>query len=798
MDYASITVRNLTVNFGENVSPQTYQATVNLLTALAAASVADPMFTVADPMFTSAHTVTVVDGNSSEYRNGIVTIGEAPQYIDARNGELFYPSREHLILHELVHATTEKIDLIYNGTVLPDQVGPQFLIPMLADPNADWIGKTEILTNEILKKIFPEEGRRAHYIYMDDYSPLPENLSFGNSFDVFIAGAHHSPSGTLIDRSGSMALDKDGNPTLLPEASVIYGGNGGGGETIIAGQGTDYIYGGGGDDILVGGSDFLSIHLNVQSMVGTATMYWDGVYDDARDILSGGEGNDSYIISNMPNIIRDRQETSEDLRLLKDHMDFVDGSDTSFNAYFQVAGDHNIFDSGASGELIGVGIFTLTASSLANASLVDGIYEFGEIELFIPNSDDPGSYTAINDHITGQVVYTEEIGYTLFIRSNSYGKIYLGGVYNFQPDNGQQNRSSISGPAPDIWFIGDVGNDTFTGGAGNDVYAGFEGDDVYLSSAGNDDFQGGSGTDTLNFSAVSNAISVDLAAGTATGDGNDTLSSVENINTGSGADNITGSSGSNIIFTGDGVDTIRGGAGDDILLGSVGSDTYIYASGDGNDYLDDEAGFTDNTDVLILTDLIADDLTFKRSGVNLIITVKATNETVTVDEQYYSEVDFWGIERIDFADGSSWNRAQINASVGSNILPEITVPGTTGNDTLNGTWGDDVIYGDKGDDLLLGSAGSDIYIYGSGDGSDYVDDEAGFTNNTDVLLLTDLNAGDVTFARSGVNLVLTVTATNETITLDEEFYSEEDFWGIERIDFADGSSMSREQMWAYA
>ena len=256
---------------------------------------------------------------------------------------------------------------------------------------------------------------------------------------------------------------------------------------------------------------------------------------------------------------------------------------------------------------------------------------------------------------------------------------------------------------------------------------------------------------------------------------------------------VPATSGNDVLDGTWGDDVIRGGPGNDLLRGGAGSDIYVYARGHGTDYLDDEAGFTDNYDVLRFTDMKLEDVVFTKNGVHLEISIMAAVDSITVDEQFYSPVDWWGIEIIQFADGTTMDRNQILAAVTN---PQVTVQGTSGNDALAGNWGNDVIRGGLGNDTLLGSAGNDTYIYSSGDGSDDLDDEAGFIGNYDVLLFTDINRGDVTFARNGVHLEITVTATGHVITVDEQFYSDVDWWGIEIIQFADDPSMNRAQILA--
>ena len=73
------------------------------------------------------------------------------------------------------------------------------------------------------------------------------------------------------------------------------------------------------------------------------------------------------------------------------------------------------------------------------------------------------------------------------------------------------------------------------------------------------------------------AVIVDLAAGTATGDGDDTLIAVENV-TGSAFDDVLhGDAGPNGLSGGDGNDALVGMAGDDTLAGQGGVDSTTYA-----------------------------------------------------------------------------------------------------------------------------------------------------------------------------------------------------------------------------
>jgi RTX calcium-binding nonapeptide repeat (4 copies)/Divergent InlB B-repeat domain len=119
-------------------------------------------------------------------------------------------------------------------------------------------------------------------------------------------------------------------------------------------------------------------------------------------------------------------------------------------------------------------------------------------------------------------------------------------------------------------LAGKGGNDTIIGAAGNDKVYGGRGDDTLSLGDGADTGSGGAGTDTVAFGA---AVHVNLAAGTATGQGADTLATIENVDGSRAADTLRGSAGRNVLSGGLGNDTILGAGGNDILNGQRGNDS---------------------------------------------------------------------------------------------------------------------------------------------------------------------------------------------------------------------------------
>jgi Ca2+-binding RTX toxin-like protein len=375
-------------------------------------------------------------------------------------------------------------------------------------------------------------------------------------------------------------------------------------------------------------------------------------------------------------------------------------------------------------------------------------------------------------------------------------------------------------------LYGTSGDDVFQGGAGDDRFNSGEGSDTYLYSSGDgndyidDESNDGNAVDVLWFtdlnaadiSAVRNGVNLDITVlstgAVITVDEQwynfEQYWGVEKIQFADGSswdrtaimaigisDTYTGTAGNDTLNGTAADETFIGGLGDDQLLGAGGSDMYVYSLGDGNDYIDDEANEWDSIDILRFADLNAADISAVRNGVNLDITVLSTGAVITIDEQWYNVEQYWGVEKIEFADGSSWDRVQIMA-----LGVEAVKTGTDDDDTLTGSPIDETFLGGLGDDLLLGSDGSDTYIYRLGDGNDYIDDESFQTTSVDVLRFTDINQDGITAARNGVNLVITVLATGHTITIDEQWYNETEYWGMERIEFADGSFWDRDTIMA--
>ena len=130
---------------------------------------------------------------------------------------------------------------------------------------------------------------------------------------------------------------------------------------------------------------------------------------------------------------------------------------------------------------------------------------------------------------------------------------------------GSDHGDVIIGDAGGNGLFGQAGDDTLRGGGSGTVAAGTA--DVLSGDQGNDTVVGGPGQDLATYARMPLAVVVDLAAGTARGQGTDLLSGVEAVQGSWLGDRLRGS---------DRRDLIGGNGGDDLIEGRGGADTVFY------------------------------------------------------------------------------------------------------------------------------------------------------------------------------------------------------------------------------
>jgi Ca2+-binding RTX toxin-like protein len=231
--------------------------------------------------------------------------------------------------------------------------------------------------------------------------------------------------------------------------------------------------------------------------------------------------------------------------------------------------------------------------------------------------------------------------------------------------------------------IGTGGNDVIAGTSGNDILCGVGGNDVLRGGAGDDLLIGGGGTDTTDHSTAISGVSVDIAAGTSTGQGTDTLTRIERATGSPFADTLAGDDTNNQLTGGGGADRLLGRGGNDVLDGGDGGDTAVYSGAGSGVVVDLEIGTAsgNGNDAL-------------RSLEHVVGTIHA--DTLLGDG---------GANTLDGLKGAD------------------AIRGRDGNDTLRGGRGADVVKGGEGDDLILGGDGADA-LTGSA-GADHLSAERG-------------------------------------------------------------------------
>jgi Ca2+-binding RTX toxin-like protein len=359
-----------------------------------------------------------------------------------------------------------------------------------------------------------------------------------------------------------------------------------------------------------------------------------------------------------------------------------------------------------------------------------------------------------------------------------------GNVVAFNDDSGGTLNSSIVFLAPDSGFYtlraGGFGANTGTyalsatilsgdpntlhnvgseqDASHHETIIGSDGNDHLSGGVGDDTIDGGNGDNTVDYSGALAGVTLNLAAGFASGAdiGFDTLKNIANAIGGAGKDSLFGDDFDNVLQGGNGDDTLSGELGDDTLLGGDGHDAVFYlgssspvvvdlagghASGAfGNDFIfdveDAQTGFGNDT----LIGNFADNNLEGGLG-NDSITGDAGKDTLdggfgndtlaggTGDDLYIvdnaadvvNEAANAGVDTVfagsSYTLGANLEKLVIDNSTGAtatgnNLANDIST--TNGNDVLNGLAGNDTLSGNAGTDTLIGGSGKDVLTGGAG------------------------------------------------------------------------------------
>lgn len=342
-------------------------------------------------------------------------------------------------------------------------------------------------------------------------------------------------------------------------------------------------------------------------------------------------------------------------------------------------------------------------------------------------------------------------------------------------------------PSRSFDFRGSSVGESVGGTLGNDTLQGLGGNDTLRGSAGNDTLDGGDGIDTADYGGIFAPVSVNLIAGTATGNGNgtDALISIERVTGSNAADTIVASLGNDSLDGGSsGIDRVVFSGTMAAHTITVGNGVITVSGADGTHVLTgiDQLQFDDQITETPLFVTIApairnEDGTQLSFAINLsrtaaapvMVTATTADGTAHAGSDYVAksqEVTIPGGQSnvtffVPIVDDQSFEPTEtltvtlsspVGALLGATTVATGTIrdddaaplslvggdgndtlAGGPSNDTLSGLGGNDVLFGQGGDDLLQGGDGNDVLI--GNDGNDTI-----LAGNGDDIMTGDLGA----------------------------------------------------------
>ena len=370
-------------------------------------------------------------------------------------------------------------------------------------------------------------------------------------------------------------------------------------------------------------------------------------------------------------------------------------------------------------------------------------------------------------------------------------KLYGGGTDGDEENDIATYASATEGVTVDLsdsnLGSGDAKGDTYTG---IELYVGSAHDDVFIAGKDEHNMNGGDGSDTISYERSESEEGVTVALTSSTGtitqfsnDANNPVDSYARGDTLTSIENAIGSNHDDDLTAGSDGSVIDGGKGDDDLTGGRGSDTFVFASGDGEDEVNDfthgSVGNYDKIDLSAFSSIASmDDL---EGEITLL-----SNETDTdIDLPNNGEITLLDVTPTQLTpDNFIFHDRPVNGTSSSNVLEgdlynntmngmggDDRMYGEKGRDTMNGGSGDDEMYGgeDKdilnggeGDDLMDGGPGIDTFVIEPGHGNDHIMD---FTSGTDkidlsafvdengIALLSASDVDDITPQNDGIYVI---------------------------------------------
>ncbi|WP_415896380.1 calcium-binding protein [Neptuniibacter sp. QD57_21] len=637
---------------------------------------------------------------------------------------------------------------------------------------------------------------------------------------------------------------------LYREAQNMYGTEGN--DSLVGSNKVDYIYGYGGNDVVQAGSggDYLYGHEGDDTLKGESgnDRITGGV---GNDNLQGGDGSDTYYFNrgDGQDVIKDTSTSGTDKiifgeGILREHVTITR---SGYDIVLTLTDPAGLATDSLT--LNNAHNSTSAAYRIEEAHFADGTVLTHD-EMYREAQNMYG--TEGNDSLVG----SNKADYIYGYGGNDVVQAGSGGDYLY----GHEGDDTLKGESGNDRITGGVGNDNLQGGADSDTYYFNRGDgqDVIkdTSTSGTDKIIFGEGilrehvtitrsgydivltltdpaglaTDSLTLNNAHNSTSAayrieeaHFADGTVlTHD--EMYREAQNMYGTEGNDSLVGSNKADYLFGYSGDDTLKGesgndritgGAGNDNLQGGADSDTYYFNRGDGQDVIKDTS--TSGTDKIVFGEgILQEHINIQRSGNDILLTITdpegVATDSIKLISAFTSTSAAYRIEKVQFADGSLLTHDELyreaqnmygtegdNSMTGSSAIDYMY--GYAGNDTLKGGSGSDRITGGLGNDHLEGSSGSDTYYFNRGDGQDVIKDTS--TSGTDKIVFGEgILQEHINIQRSGNDILLTITdpegVATDSIKLISAFTSTSAAYRIEKVQFADGSLLTHDELYREA